>query len=137
MADDVVIPKHHYDDLINGANALVAVVGNAVETILSETPYESMLRGPNEAMKAALANVPGAGTWNGQWSEDDVEYTTFRPDSQPERSGPDQGVKATHRPSGLSVESYMKPNADANQAAALRGLRERVQRYAAQQGLTT
>lgn len=137
MADDIIIPKHMYDDLINSANALVAVVGNAVETILSETPYESMLRGPNEAMKAALENVPGAGTWDGKWSEDDVEYTPFRHHSQPERSGPDAGIKATHRPTGLSVESYMKPNRDANQASALRGLRDRIRRYAEQQGLST
>jgi hypothetical protein len=137
MPDDIIIPRHMYDDLINSANALVAVVGNAVETILSETPYESMLRGPNDAMKAALENVPGAGRWDGKWNEDDVEYTTFRHHSQPDRSGPDSGVKATHRPTGLSVESYMKPNADANQASALRGLRERVRKYAQQQGITT
>lgn len=137
MADEVVIPRHIYDDLINSATTLVAVTGNAVETILDGTPYESMLRGPNEAMKAALANVPGAAKWDGDWSEDDVEFTTFRHHSQPDRSGPDAGVKALHRPTGLSVESYMKPDRDANQASALAGLQRRVKRYAQTQGLTT
>jgi hypothetical protein len=37
----------------------------------------------------------------------------------------------------LAVESYMKPNADANQASALKGLQRRVESYARQQGLTT
>lgn len=133
--EDIRVPKHHYDALIAATNGLVAVVGNAVETILDGTPYESMLRGPNEAVKEALANVPGADLWSGEWSEDDVEYTVFRHHSQPERSGPDAGVKATHRPTGLSVESYMKPNADANQASALKGLKTRVANFARQQGL--
>ena len=136
-ADDVRIPKHVYDGLITAANTLVAVTGNAVETILDGTPYESMLRGPNEAMKDALAAVPGAETWDGKWNDDDVEFTTFRHHSQPERSGPDAGVKALHRPTGLSVESYMKPNRDANQASALQGLRARVRRYAQGQGFDT
>jgi hypothetical protein len=137
VADDIIIPRHVYDDLINSANTLVAVVSNAVETILEGTPYESMLRGPNEAMKAALTFVPGAGVWNGKWDERDVEFEGFRHHSQPDHSGPNAAVKATHRPTGLSVESYMKPNADANQASALSGLKRRVESYARQQGLTT
>lgn len=134
MSDDIIVPRHHYDALINAASQLVTVANNAVETILSETPYESMLRGPAEALNDALKNVPGADKWDGSWSEDDVEYESFRHHSQPERSGPSVGVKATHRPTGLSVESYMKPSADANQASALRSLKGRVERYVAEHG---
>ena len=126
--DDIVLPRKHYDVLIKGANSLVAVADNASATILEGTPYESMLRGPSEALKAALANVPGAVTWDGIWRETDVTFEVYRHHSQPDRSGPNAAVKATHGPTGLSVESYAKPNADANQASALRGLKGLVER---------
>lgn len=129
MADDVVIPRKHYDPLISGANLLVTVSANAVATILEGTPYESMLRGPVEAMKAALANVPGAASWDGIWNEGDVDYETFRHDAQP-RNMPDIGVKATHRPTGTSAESYIKHSVEANREAARRGLKAIVERRA-------
>ena len=100
---------------------------NAVATILEGSPYESMLRGPSEALKAALANVPGAMTWNGIWNDDDVDYETYRHDAQP-RNMPDIGVKATHRPTGISAESYVKHTVEANKDAAKRGLKAIVER---------
>jgi hypothetical protein len=127
--DDIVIPRKHYDPLIDAANQLVTVSGNAVATILEGTPYESMLRGPSEALKEALANVPGAVTWNGIWSDEDVDYETFRHDAQP-RNMPDIGVKATHRPTGTSAESYIKHSVDANKDAARKGLKAIMERRA-------
>ena len=129
MPDDVRIPQHHYDALISSANLLVTVSANAVATILEGTPYESMLRGPIEALQAALANVPGATTWDGKWRESDVEYTTYRHEAQP-RNMPDIGVKALHKPTGRSAESYMKHSVEANKDAARRGLKAMVERLA-------
>lgn len=129
MSEDIIISRRVYDDLINAANSLVTVTGNAVATILDGTPYESMLRGPSETLKEILTMVPTAVTWDGTWNEDDVEFTVFRHHAQPDRSGPDAGVKATHRPTGLAVESYMKPSVDRNRESALNGLKRRVERY--------
>lgn len=133
MADDIIIPRHHYDALIGSANQLVTVASNAVETILEGTPYESMLRGPAETLKAALRNVPGAVVWNGIWSDTDVEYVTFRHDAQP-RNMPDIGVKAIHIPTGISAESYTKHTEEANEDAARKGLKAIVQRRAKESG---
>jgi hypothetical protein len=127
MADDIVIPRKHYDPLIGGANQLVTVALNAAATILEGTPYESMLRGPATALQAALANVPGAMAWNGVWNDADVTYEFFRHDAQPANL-PDLGVKATHVPTGLSAESYIRHTADANKDAATRGLKAIVER---------
>jgi hypothetical protein len=127
MAEEVIIPRHLYDALIGAANQLATVSGNAVETILSETPYESMLRGPVEALRAALVLVPGASNWNGTWNDADVVFDTYRHEAQP-RNMPDIGVKATHGPTGLSAESYMKHSVEANRDAARRGLKAIVER---------
>jgi hypothetical protein len=127
MADDVVIPRIHYDGLIGAANQVVTVGNNLVETVLDGSPYESMLRGPVEALRAALVQVPGAVTWDGIWRDSDVHYENFRHDAQP-RNMPDIGVKATHRPTGLSAESYIKHSVEANQDAAKKGLRGIVER---------
>ena len=131
MSDDIVIPRKHYDPLIEAANLLVTVSANAVATILEGTPYESMLRGPSEALRAALENVPGAVTWDGVWRNEDVDYETFRHDAQP-RNMPDIGVKATHKPTGISAESYVKHSVDANREAATKGLKGIVERRASQ-----
>lgn len=136
MSDDIRVPKHRYNDLINAANQLVTVSSNAATTILLETPYESMLRGPAEALQLALKEVPGSDNWDGVWRDGDVDIDLFRPTSQPERSGPDQGARATHRPTGIAVEAYSKPDPHANQAAATKALKERVKRHAAEQGLS-
>jgi hypothetical protein len=128
-SDDVRVPRHHYDALIGSANLLVTVSANAVATILEGTPYESMLRNPTEALKSALANVPGATVWDGVWRDEDVEYDTFRHDAQP-RNMPDLGVKATHRPTGISAESYIKHTLGDNQEAARKGLKGIVERRA-------
>lgn len=135
MPDDIIIPRKHYDILITSANALITVANNAANTILEGTPYESMLRGPTEALSSALTGVPGAVIWDGTWREEDVEYEPFRHHSQPDRSGPSAGIRATHRPTGLSIESYMKPSADANRESARKGLMARVERYGRQAGL--
>jgi hypothetical protein len=127
VADDIVIPRKHYDPLIEAANLLVTVSANAVATILEGGPYESMLRGPSEALRAALANVPGAVTWDGVWRETDLNFETFRHDAQP-RNMPDIGVKATHVPTGISAESYVKHSVEANKDAARRGLKAIVER---------
>lgn len=127
MSDDIVIPRKHYDPLIGAANLLVTVSSNAAATILEGGPYESMLRNPAEALRAALANVPGAVTWDNVWREEDVEYETYRHDAQP-RNMPDIGVKATHRPTGTSAESYIKHSVEANKDAARRGLKAIVER---------
>lgn len=127
MSDDIVIPRKHYDPLIEAANLLVTVSSNAVATVLEGGPYESMLRGPAEALRVALANVPGAVAWDGKWRENDVEYETYRHDAQP-RNMPDIGVKATHKPTGTSAESYIKHSVEANKDAARRGLKAIVER---------
>jgi hypothetical protein len=129
MADDIAIPRHHYDGLVGAANQVVTVSNNLIETVLDGSPYESMLRGPVEALKEALANVPGASTWNGIWLDADVAYETFRHDAQP-RNMPDIGVKATHIPTGISAESYIKHSVEENQTAARNGLKAIVQRRA-------
>jgi protein subunit release factor B len=134
MADDIIIPRHHYEALIGAANLLVTVSANAVETILSETPYEDMLRNPVMALREALANVPGANTWDGSWREEDVIYDVYRHEAQ-QRNLPDVGVKATHVPTGLSTESYMKSTEEANRDAARKGLMARVERHGRQLGL--
>jgi hypothetical protein len=127
--DDIVIPRKHYDPLIGTAQQVVTVGNNLVETVLDGSPYESMLRGPIEALKAALANVPGAATWDGIWRDTDVLSEKFRHEAQP-RNMPDLGVKATHVPTGLSAESYTKHSVEANEAAAKRGLKSLVERRA-------
>jgi hypothetical protein len=127
VAEDIVIPRKHYDPLIEAAKQLVTVAQNAAATILEGGPYESMLVGPANALTAALANVPGAVTWDGRWRDGDVEYETYRHEAQP-RNMPDIGVKATHVPTGLSAESYMKHTVEANQAAARSGLKAIVER---------
>jgi len=129
LSDDIIIPKHHYDGLIGAANQVATVGNNLVETVLDGSPYESMLRGPISALQAALANVPGATVWDGYWREQDVEYTTYRHDAQP-RNMPDIGVKALHKPTGKSAESYMKHSVEANRDAARRGLKAMVERLA-------
>jgi hypothetical protein len=129
MAEDIIIPRKHYDPLIESATQLVTVANNAAATILEGSPYESMLRGPADALAAALADVPGAVTWNGIWRDIDVIYDTFRHDAQP-RNKPDLGIKATHIPTNVSVESYSQHTVEANQAAAKRGLRDLVERRA-------
>jgi hypothetical protein len=134
MAEDIVIPRHHYDALIGAANLLVTVSSNLVETVLDGSPYEDMLRNPVAALKEALTNVPGAATWDGIWRETDVECETYRHDAQP-RNMPDIGVKATHIPTGLSAESYIKHTVEANEAAARKGLKARVERHGRQSGL--
>jgi hypothetical protein len=127
MPEDIVIPRHHYDALIESAVLLATVAQNAVATILEGSPYESMLRGPADALQAALRNVPGAMTWDGIWRDNDVEFETYRHDAQP-RNMPDIGVKAVHKPTGLAAESYMKHSVEANQDAARRGLKAIVER---------
>jgi hypothetical protein len=127
QGNDITLPKHHYDGLIEAATSVVAVGNNLVETVLDGSPYESMLRGPVNALQAALLNVPGATTWDGIWRDTDVEMETFRHDAQP-RNMPDIGVKLTHRPTGLSAESYTKHSEGANRVAAMRGLKGLVER---------
>jgi hypothetical protein len=127
MPEDIVIPRKHYDPLIEAATQLATVANNAAATILEGSPYESMLRGPADALQAALANVPGAVTWDGIWRDTDVEFETFRHEAQP-RNMPDLGVKATHKPTGLSAESYMKHSEGANRVAARNGLKAIVER---------
>lgn len=129
MMDDIVIPRHHYDALIGAALQVTVVANNLVETVLNGSPYEDMLRGPNEALKAGLANVPGVANWNGRWNDDDVSFETYRHEAQP-RNMPDIGVKALHVPTGLSAESYMKHSVEANKDAARRGLKAIVERRA-------
>jgi hypothetical protein len=132
MASDITIPRHHYDTLIRTAAALKAVALNAADTVLESSPYESMLRGPALALGAALENVPGTApdTWDGTFREEDVTFTSFRHDTQPDWSGPSAGVNARHEPTGLSVESYMKPTPESNKRSALTALRGMVERQA-------
>jgi len=127
MADDIVVPRKHYDPLVGAATQLVTVANNAAATVLEGSPYESMLRGPAEALAAALSNVPGAEYWDGVWRDTDVIYDTFRHEAQP-RNLADLGVKATHIPTSLSAESYTKHSVQANQDAAKRGLKALVER---------
>jgi hypothetical protein len=127
MPDDIILPKHHYDALIEAANQVVVVGNNLVETTLNGSRYESMLRGPVAALQEALVNVPGATTWDGIWRDSDVEAETFRHDAQP-RNMPDIGVKVTHRPTGMSASSYVKHSVEANETAARKGLRAIVER---------
>lgn len=129
MADDIIIPRKHYDGLIGAANLMVTVSNNLVATVLEGSPYEDMLRNPAAALEAALANVPGATTWDGLWDDNDVTFETFRHEAQP-RNMEDVGVKATHRPTGISAESYIKHSIGANQVAALKGLKAIVERRA-------
>jgi protein subunit release factor B len=127
--DDVVVPRKHYDPLIGAATLLLTVSNNLAATVLEGGPYESMLRNPCEALKAALANVPGGASWDGVWRDTDVEYETYRHDAQP-RNMPDIGVKATHIPTGTSAESYVKHSVEANKDAARKGLKAIVERRA-------
>lgn len=129
MAEDIIIPRHHYDALIESANLLVTVSNNLVNTVLDGSPYEDMLRNPAAALSAALVNVPNAVAWDGIWRDSDVDYDQFRHEAQP-RNLPDIGVKATHRPTGLSAESYIKHSAEANQDAARKGLKAMLERRA-------
>jgi hypothetical protein len=127
--EDIIIPRHHYDALIGAANLLVTVSNNLVATILDGSPYEDMLRNPAAALQIALVNVPGAVAWDGIWRDSDVDYDQFRHDAQP-RNMPDLGVKATHRPTGISAESYVKHSVEANHDAARNGLKAIVERRA-------
>jgi hypothetical protein len=129
MADDIAIPRHHYEALIGAANLVVTVGNNLVATVLEGSPYEDMLRNPVAALQAALVEVPGASVWNGIWLDTDVQYETFRHDAQP-RNMPDIGVKATHIPTGISAESYIKHSVEENEKAARNGLKAIVQRRA-------
>jgi hypothetical protein len=131
VPEDIIIPRKHWDPLIESATQLVTVASNAVATILEGSPYESMLRGPAEALRAALSNVPGALTWDGIWRDSDVVCTTYRHEAQA-RNMPDLGVKATHTPTGTSAESYVKHSVEANEDAARKGLKAIVQRRARQ-----
>ena len=127
QGNDITLPRIHYDPLIETAQQVVTVGNNLVETVLDGSPYESMLRGPIEALKAALAQCPGAITWDGIWRDSDVQVETYRHEAQP-RNMPDVGAKATHLPTGLSAESYTKHSVEANEAAAKRGLKALVER---------
>jgi hypothetical protein len=133
VSEDIIIPRKHYDPLVSAATQLVTVVNNATATVLEGSPYESMLRGPADALAAALTNVPGVAYWDGVWRDLDVIYDTFRHDAQP-RNFADLGVRATHIPTNLSAESYTKHTVQDNQDAAKRGLKALVERRA--QGIT-
>jgi hypothetical protein len=128
-ADDITIPRRHYDPLIEAANLVATVGANLVETVLTGSPYEDMLRNPIAALREALANVPGATTWDGIWRDTDTVAEVYRHEAQP-RNMPDIGVKVTHIPTGLSAESYIKHTVQANETAAMKGLRAIVERRA-------
>jgi hypothetical protein len=104
--------------LIQRTQVLCTVVDNAAEVLSDD--FKDMVTDPLLAVRDVLARCPDVGAWDGSFSEDDITVEVFRHDSQ--RFGPDVGIRITHVPTELKVESYSKNSRMDNELVARRAL---------------
>ena len=107
--------------LIERTRVLAVVCDNAAAVLSAE--FESMILEPLVAVQEVLAQCPDVTAWDGTYREEDVTIDVFKHHAQ--RAVDPVSVKATHAPTGLSVESYSKTTVKENEAVARRALRDR------------
>jgi hypothetical protein len=116
-------------ELVAAARLLSRTARLAATTISEE--FEDMVLTPLDGLDAVLAKCPVIDdvTWDGTYSEDQVEEVLFTPDVPDElRAGrANTGVRLTHRITGQSVESYSSADVAQNRRRAHRSLKQRVE----------
>lgn len=118
-----------FGQLIATAQVLCTVADNAA-TVLSEE-FESMVTGPLSACQAVLDLCPAEASvnWDGTFRIQECDEELFTPDV-PESIRPGRinvGVKLTHRPTGLSVESKSSADVNKNRLRARQALAKRTE----------
>jgi protein subunit release factor A len=100
-------------------------------TVLSEE-FESMVTGPLRNVQDVLKLMPEEGPWDGSWRESDISIEYFQHETH--LDGEARGVRMTHVPTDLTVETYQRQTRGGNEELARKALMKRVaERWTAQE----
>lgn len=108
--------------LVERTRVLVTVCDQAA-AVLSEE-FEDMVSGPLRSVQQVLAMIPLEGPWDGTWRESDTTIEYFRHETH--LDGEARGVRMTHIPTGLIVETYQRQTKTGNETLAREALQKRV-----------
>lgn len=127
-----------YMALIEATQKFVVVVENAMDIFEEALGEEaiSMIKGPMGAVQSALATgpMPTMDSWDGVFRIEDCDIERFTPETAPGLDRIEAGVKLSHRPTGLAVETAQKRTYEDNLRVADRALRQRVAGRAKREG---